>query len=86
MIFDLLNQLRHIRYPIPIMKKGLSMAVCVPMNVNRHRMPYLSAGLPRRWQLLMLGLLAGCQDKAEHVKPVWSAISESVYEIGRAHV
>jgi len=30
----------------------------------------------------MLGLLAGCQDKAEHVKPVWAAISESVYAAG----
>ena len=36
----------------------------------------------RRWLLLTLGLLASCRDKAEHVKPVWSAISESVYAAG----
>ncbi|AWM35275.1 RND transporter [Hymenobacter nivis] len=32
--------------------------------------------------MLIMGLLASCQDKAERVKPVWSAISESVYAAG----
>lgn len=45
-------------------------------------MLHLPAVLPNRWLLLILGLLAGCRDKAERVKPVWSAISESVYAAG----
>lgn len=32
----------------------------------------------------MVGWLAGCGDKAERVKPVWAAISESVYAAGTA--
>jgi HlyD family secretion protein len=54
------------------------------MNVNRYLMPCLPAILPGRWLLLLViqTLLVGCRDKTERVKPVWSAISESVYAAG----
>ena len=35
-----------------------------------------------RWLLLAVGCLVGCQPKAERIKPIVSAISESVYAAG----
>ncbi len=53
------------------------------MNVNQCLRPCPYATPPGRWRLLlMVSLLTSCGDKAEHVKPVWSAISESVYAAG----
>ncbi|TGE26083.1 HlyD family efflux transporter periplasmic adaptor subunit [Hymenobacter aquaticus] len=45
-------------------------------------MPCPLAVRPRLWLLASLACLAGCREKAERVKPVWSAISESVYAAG----
>ncbi|MDJ0366518.1 efflux RND transporter periplasmic adaptor subunit [Hymenobacter sp. H14-R3] len=57
----------------------------MPLIASRYRTILLLVGPPGRWLLPMLatlGLLAGCRDKAERVRPVWSAISESVYAAG----
>ncbi|MDO3415699.1 efflux RND transporter periplasmic adaptor subunit [Hymenobacter sp. BT770] len=45
-------------------------------------MPCPLAALPGRWLLLAVLGLASCRDRTERVKPIWSAISESVYAAG----
>ena len=64
-----------------LLQPGLLIAAFLPMNINSYRLLCLPTVPPWRW-LLLLGLLAGCRDNTERVKPVWAAISESVYAAG----
>ncbi|GAB3868358.1 efflux RND transporter periplasmic adaptor subunit [Hymenobacter segetis] len=52
------------------------------MKVNRYPLPCPPTVPPWAWLLLISLAAAGCRDKAELVKPIWSAISESVYAAG----